>query len=282
MTTPDFDCAVNVAALCAGYGGLELGLALTGVDVNITWYAETDPHASKVMAFRYPDALNLGDITEITNPPQADIVTAGFPCQPVSRAGNQKGIHDERWLINDICAISRRAGAYRLILENVAGLLTTNSGDAFSRVLSALAYNGFDARWTCVRASDVGAPHQRLRWFLVANANMSGRGEQRRTVPIQPKFFAVERFSDLAARFGPYADAIARWELVVGRPSPEPVSHKDFLNPKFVEWMMGLPEGHVTDVVDSRNLALKILGNGVVPQQAAYALQLLESYDNHK
>lgn len=106
------------------------------------------------------------------------------------------------------------------------------------------------------------------------------------------------------ARWGDYAPAIARWETVTGRPAPEPtqwsesykrerarrlagedkrpVGRRGSLKPRsqlsarFVEWMMGLPEGWVTDVPDvSRNQALKALGNGVVPQQAATALALM-------
>lgn len=81
--------------------------------------------------------------------------------------------------------------------------------------------------------------------------------------------------------FGEYALAIARWEHVLGRAAPAPTeptgkggAHR--LSPRFVEWMMGLPDGHVTDVPDlSRNAQLKALGNGVVPQQAAAALEWL-------
>lgn len=83
------------------------------------------------------------------------------------------------------------------------------------------------------------------------------------------------------ADWGDYAAAIARWECVLGRPAPAPTepgrTGQPRLAPAFVEWMMGLPEGHVTDpaIGISRNDQLKALGNGVVPQQAALALSLL-------
>ena len=81
-------------------------------------------------------------------------------------------------------------------------------------------------------------------------------------------------------RWGQYAAAIARWEHILGRPAPEPTepSKSDAvrLSPRFVEWLMGLPEGWVCDVPGlSRNDQLRLLGNGVVYQQAAYALHLL-------
>ena len=78
--------------------------------------------------------------------------------------------------------------------------------------------------------------------------------------------------------WGQYQPAIERWEAVIDRTAPAPtVIHKDKprLNPAFVEWMMGLPAGHVTGHGLSAAQELKMLGNGVVPQQAALALQLL-------
>jgi DNA (cytosine-5)-methyltransferase 1 len=80
--------------------------------------------------------------------------------------------------------------------------------------------------------------------------------------------------------WGVYADAIARWERILGRPAPSPTtpSRKGTpqLNPAFSEWMMGLPAGHVTDVPSlSRNDMLKAFGNGVVPAQAEAAVRFL-------
>jgi hypothetical protein len=82
-------------------------------------------------------------------------------------------------------------------------------------------------------------------------------------------------------RWGDYGHAIARWEAVLGRPAPEPTeptgkNGSQRLSPAFVEWMMGLPEGWIVDTPGlTRNEALKACGNGVVPQQAIAALQLL-------
>ena len=90
----------------------------------------------------------------------------------------------------------------------------------------------------------------------------------------------VSTSKDIATDFGPYAAAIARWEAVMGRPAPSPTEpNKDGrprLSARFVEFMMGLPEGWVTDVDIPRSAQLKCLGNGVVPQQALLALSLLD------
>jgi len=80
--------------------------------------------------------------------------------------------------------------------------------------------------------------------------------------------------------WGKFAPAIARWEKTLGRPAPAPTkpdgkdgAHR--LSSAFTEWMMGLPEGWITDCGLTRNEELKACGNGVVPQQAALALSLL-------
>ncbi|WP_431728291.1 hypothetical protein [Verrucosispora sp. TAA-831] len=84
-----------------------------------------------------------------------------------------------------------------------------------------------------------------------------------------------------ADRWGVYAAAVARWELLLGRPAPAPTQPgrhgKPVLAPPFVEWLMGLDTHWVTDptLAVPRTAALRVLGNGVVPQQAAVALRLL-------
>jgi DNA (cytosine-5)-methyltransferase 1 len=82
-----------------------------------------------------------------------------------------------------------------------------------------------------------------------------------------------------ATDWGKYAPAIERWQRVIGRPAPQPTTPGakglPRLSPLFVEWLMGLPEGHVTGHGLTRTAELKMLGNGVVPQQAALALRML-------
>lgn len=80
--------------------------------------------------------------------------------------------------------------------------------------------------------------------------------------------------------WGPYGAAIRRWERRLGRAAPAPTERgakgQPRLSPVFVEWLMGLPSGWVTDVPGlTRNEMLKALGNGVVPQQAEAALRIL-------
>jgi DNA (cytosine-5)-methyltransferase 1 len=92
---------------------------------------------------------------------------------------------------------------------------------------------------------------------------------------------------EMRTDWGPYEPAIRRWEAVLGRPAPAPTepnakgNHR--LSPAFTEWMMGVPEGWITDVNISRNEQLKACGNGVVPQQAAAALKdMLAAFDQEE
>lgn len=83
------------------------------------------------------------------------------------------------------------------------------------------------------------------------------------------------------ADFGVYSPAVQRWEAAIGRPAPAPTepspNGRPRLSAKFTEWMMGLPAGWVTDPALglSRVQQLRLLGNGVVPQQAEHALRLM-------
>lgn len=85
--------------------------------------------------------------------------------------------------------------------------------------------------------------------------------------------------------WGKYGPAVHRWERILGRVAPAPdepdTKGGPRLSPRFVEWMQGLPAGHVTDVPGiTRPAQLRALGNGVVPQQAVAALRLLLTHYN--
>jgi DNA (cytosine-5)-methyltransferase 1 len=265
------------------------------------WHAEIDPNVSRVLAARWPDARNLGDVSSIgasdqlfaeqwSDLPPVKILTGGFPCQDISRAGNGAGITEgtRSGLWHVMAQAIRHLRPRLVVVENVA-LLRSRGLDV---VLGHLAALGYDAQWCSLRASDVGAPHQRDRVFLTAHpapdpsGERHGRGQDPRVVgrmgtapegggrvPGPAREVPLDRAPEA---WGPYADAVARWETTIGRPAPDPVDETGDHSAVFVEWMMGLPSGWVTDVLD-RKPALKALGNGVVPQQAAAALRILDN-----
>lgn len=267
--------AVAVGSLCTGIGGLEHGLTLAGLDTDTVFVSDIDEGACAWLETNV-SAPNLGDFTAFDELPPVDILTAGFPCQPLSVAGHRKGVNDERWLFDDICRLVGRMESRPLVfLENVPGLLSANNGDAMARVVHRLAAIGYSITWGTMAAAAVGAPHRRLRWWGLAYPADAAeqRLEGRQGKPERASKRHPEQDS-LAARFGPYAAAVNRWETVIGRPAPA-ASVDGRLSPHFVEWMMGYPQGWVTDTLTSRRQALHALGNAVVPQCAAAAFTAL-------
>lgn len=166
---------MNGLALCAGVGGLDLGLRLAlGSRFRSVVYVEREAYAAAALVARMEDAALdpapvWDDLVTFDGRPWrgvVDLVTAGFPCQPWSVAGQRKGTADERWLWPDIVRIIREVDPRLVFLENVPGLLR----HGLSIVLEDLASLGFDAEWDSFRAGELGAPHKRERLFILAHA----------------------------------------------------------------------------------------------------------------
>ena len=175
----------RLAALCPGYGGLELGLRLCGVELRPVVYVEREAFAvanlvAQMDAGAVARAPVWSDVCTFDPGPwrgRVDIVTAGFPCQPFSVAGSRRGVEDERWLWPDIARIVRGLRPSVVWLENVPGLAVHGLG----HVLGSLAELGFDAEWGVFRASEAGAPHRRARIFVLAYSDRSGLAQQWRS-----------------------------------------------------------------------------------------------------
>lgn len=165
----------RIGSLCSGYGGLDMGVqAVYGGET--VWVSDIDKGACKILAHRYPDVPNLGDFTQTdwSTVEPVDILTAGFPCQPVSGAGKGLGDQDERWLWDEVHRAIREVRPGVVVLENVRGLVSKFGGRLLARVLGSLADVGYDASWHGLKASDVGAPHGRWRIFIVAADSQRG------------------------------------------------------------------------------------------------------------
>lgn len=304
---------MKVGSLFTGYGGLDLA-----VGNELVWYSEIDRAAMTVLEHHHPDVVNHGDVSliDFNAIEPVDILTAGYPCQPFSSAGKRKGKNDERHLWPFVRDAIRALRPRYVVLENVRGHITLG----FADVLGDIAAMGMSARWGIVRASDAGAPHNRARIFIVAFVNPkhdAGGSEFGEQSPFPSIGFvessqnddaivtdtarakwrnteskhlgAPQRTAEFGKRvgidWGRYADAIHRWERIIGRTAPNPIiqrNERDRLNPVFVEWMMGLTEGYVTGHGLKPDNELKMLGNGVVPQQARLALSLLMESNERK
>ena len=181
----------RIGELFAGYGGL--GLATQAVyGGEVVWVSEFEEAPSRILAERLPHAPNLGDITKIdwTAVPPVDILTGGFPCQDVSAAGRRLGMTEGTrsglWyeMVRAIDALRPEM----VVIENVRGLFSAKAYSylgpdgksvdvrAIDAVLGTLCDLGYDAQWTTLRASEVGAPHQRDRVFITAHSDRFGSG----------------------------------------------------------------------------------------------------------
>jgi DNA (cytosine-5)-methyltransferase 1 len=317
---------VWIGSLCSGSGALDLAVqAVFGGE--ITWHAETDPDACKVLATRFPGVPNLGDITAVdwgaVSP--VDVLVAGYPCQPFSAVGKKRGTADARHLWPHVADAIRALRPQHVVLENVPNHLRIG----FDAVLGDLSRLGFDAEWSVLAASEIGGAHRRRRLFIyawpatdasgvserepadVAHAE-PGSGETRLesgggSVPDRERERERERWraetashpsddgreragqawgrrpgsadGNQSADWGPYEPAVRRWERVIGRPAPDPAELGPSglrLASRFVEWLMGLPDGWVTAVPGiSRAAQIHILGNGVVPLQGEMTLRAI-------
>lgn len=167
MDMRDSGSGMRCVALCAGIGGIELGVPATTVAV-----AETDQFAGTVLDNRMPpDVARLGDWTtlESIDGLSPDLLTAGLPCQPVSTAGDKQGEADDRWMFDHLTALLKRGASRPVIfLENVAAIQTPAFSTEMQRWRDGMSRLGYSVREAVIAAADVGACHRRRRWFSLA------------------------------------------------------------------------------------------------------------------
>ena len=183
------DGRLTVGSLFAGIGGFDIGLESVGMVTR--WQVEIDPFCRSVLAKHWPDVVRYDDIRQVdwSTAEPVDVVCGGFPCQPVSVAGKQRGEDDERWLWPEFARCIRETRPRFAVLENVPGLLTADGGRLFGGILGDLAALGYNAEWRVLSARDVGAPHLRQRLWIIAYASDSDEGGRIRS--------SVVRFGEL-------------------------------------------------------------------------------------
>ncbi|MHC4179358.1 MAG: DNA cytosine methyltransferase [Planctomycetota bacterium] len=238
-----------------------------------------------------------------------DVVSAGFPCQPFSVAGRQRGKDDKRNLwpetIRVICEVRPRFA----FLENVPALLAHRY---YGRILGDLAESGYSVRWDCIPASAVGANHQRDRlWIYAWNTDQNDVAQEQEVHSLQSESCRIRSHVADATehRCHRRGDHDGRR---VGQPIGQPEAQEQKRNPGFcgtgeggqdapdadsprcreqrgtitdeaehpaVErggWWATEPDvGRVVDGMANRNDRLRALGNGQVPLVAATAWRLL-------
>jgi len=248
---------------------------------------EWEPYACQVLRERAAEGwfpglhvwegdVRLFDPSEYAG--KVDCIHAGFPCQDISVAGKQAGVSEgtRSGLYREVLRIAGIVRPKYLFLENVAAILSNGLGT----VLADLAAMGYDSRWCCLRASDVGAPHLRDRWWLLADADSDKWGSG-----CMGKDAESNRRND-AWRMGEVvsnAECVrlsGQWKSIESFGSA-PDSHwqTDWTNncgQANIGWWDAESElGRLAYGIPNRVGQLKGYGNAQVPMQAAVAWKLL-------
>jgi DNA-cytosine methyltransferase len=184
---------IPILDLFAGIGGFALAAEIanaiqSGSQYRQIAHAEIEPFACEIYHRHFPNSVCFGGVQNVTRDSVLEqcgvlpvVITGGFPCQPHSVAGKRKASGDERDLWGECKRILNELRPKYAIFENVRGLLSSEKGRFFGRVLNDLAEIGYACTWHVVPASAIGAPHKRERVWLVCIdqlANSQGIGIQ--------------------------------------------------------------------------------------------------------
>lgn len=167
---------MNAISFFSGIGAFDLGLHSAGIEIIAQ--VENNEFCQNILRKRWqffasqPPEI-FGDIREIDTddlPQEADLFIGGFPCQPFSNAGFKKGQGDDRNMWGDFYRIIGEYLPRWVVLENVPGItISNNERPAYAlEILKDLTAIGYDACWAIISAQDCGLPHERKRWFCIA------------------------------------------------------------------------------------------------------------------
>ena len=165
---------MKLFSLFSGIGGPEKALKRLGIEYELVGYSEIDKYASKSYSVVHdePEIKNYWDITKINEKelPDFDLMTWGFPCQDISIAGKQAGIHEgtRSGLYYDGLRILKEKKPKYSLIENVKALTSKKFKDTFESILDDLDKAGYNNYWQVLDAKDYGIPQHRERVFIVS------------------------------------------------------------------------------------------------------------------
>jgi len=208
-----------------------------------------------------------------------DIITGGFPCQPVSVAGRRLGTADPRWLWPEYARAIRLLRPRYVVVENVPGILVQGFGD----VLRDMALSGYDAEWDNIPAAAFGAPHLRYRVWIVGYARDGRRGRLDRGRPGPESSDGCSDVADADGRqifrppiprekCNPWATESGLGGVVDGIP----LGLDESGNP---QWKVEPNIPRVAKGIQNRVARVKTLGNAIVPQIAEWLAERIKEYD---
>jgi DNA (cytosine-5)-methyltransferase 1 len=244
----------TVISFCSGYGGIERGLDLAGVEHRVLAYVEIEAFAiaNLVAKMETGQLVPAPIFTDLKTFPAhlfrgcVDIITGGYPCQPFSAAGKRLGTEDPRHLWPYILDHIKAIRPVRCMFENVEGHISLG----LREVIGDLEGAGYNPTWGIFSAAEVGAPHQRKRVYIMAD-------------PISQR---------LEGQPGHGSDSSElRWQS----PQEERSVSQSSLLGDTSKWLPEPGLGRVVDGCPDRVDRLRLLGNGVVPQTAARAWETL-------
>ena len=158
--------------LFSGIGGFSLGLEATGYFDTVA-FCDYDPYCQKVLRKHWPWVTIYDDVKELNSERlqanghnKIDIITGGYPCQPFSIAGRQKGEQDPRHVWPEMFRLVKELRPTWVIGENVSGHIKLG----LDTVLENLESEGYSARAFSISASSIGAVHQRERVWILAHS----------------------------------------------------------------------------------------------------------------
>lgn len=159
---------LKTVSLFSGIGGLDLGFIKAGFDV--IWANDFDKYAVETYKANIDGKIVLGDINDLIDEiPSHDVLLAGFPCQPFSMMGKQKGFSDERGTL--FFTIEKILSLHKpkiIVLENVKNLLTHNNGKTFKKMKNILEQKlNYSIHYEVLNSQDFGVPQTRRRVFVV-------------------------------------------------------------------------------------------------------------------
>jgi len=286
----------TVLSLCTGYGGIERGLELAGLEHRVLAHVEIEAFAianlvAKMENGQLPPApiwSNLKTLPVECFRDRVDLITGGYPCQPFSAAGQRKGTDDPRHLWPYIRRHVETIRPVQCFFENVEGHISLG----LREVIADLEGLGYRTAWGIFSAREVGAPHQRKRVYILADTrNLSNPWNngtsiryvksktQGQTTPAVNAVSPCSTLSDTSSerlegqtRHGKDCSQ-SRW---IGEKEKRPVSKGSVRNGEPNLWPPEPVLGRVVDGCADRVDRIRLLGNAVVPQTAAKAWLTLQ------
>ena len=264
---------MNGLDLFAGIGGIAVALEPW---VRPRAYCEIDRYAQAVLLSRMadgsiPSAPIWDDVRSLTADmlPPIDIIYGGFPCTDISVAGRGAGLAGEHsGLFFEVARLVSEIRPSFVFLENVPAIRSRGA----DVVVGRLAELGYDCRWGVLSAFDVGAPHLRERWWLLAKLSNPSNNRQRLEVQQEPERWRLtQTYAGSDGEVRPMADANLT-RLEVGQPRDAGQCSSPFGK----SWWLAEPDvDRVVVGLPYRVDRIKCLGNSVVPACAREAFRRL-------